>query len=77
MPPPAIAPVNWTSRLLKRSGVLREDDGQNDDDTGKVGGGPNGVLPALTTESCERKALAHAMAPSADMSLIPEATRDD
>jgi hypothetical protein len=47
----SISPVSWTSRLLKQSGVLREDDGQN--------------------------ALAHAMAASADMSLIPEATRDD
>ena len=46
MPLLSISPVNWTSRVLNRSGVLREDDGQNADDAGKVGGGPNGVLPA-------------------------------
>jgi len=46
MPLLSISPVNWTSRLLNRYGVLREDDGQNDDDAAKVGGGPCGVLPA-------------------------------
>ena len=77
MPLLSISPVNWTSRLLNRSGVLREDDGQNADDAGS--GGPNGVLPAELARvgAYERKALAHAMATSADMSLIPEATRDD